>query len=57
MKNWISTGSADYYLVVTQTDKKAHHGITTFLVEKGTPVLDMVLKKINLESAAVILAR
>ena len=39
MKNWNTNGtSADYYLVVTQTDKeKAHHGITTFLVEKGTP--------------------
>jgi alkylation response protein AidB-like acyl-CoA dehydrogenase len=39
MKNWITNGtSADYFLVVTQTDKeKAHHGITTFLVEKGTP--------------------
>jgi len=39
MKNWITNGtSADYYLVVAQTDKeKAHHGITTFLVEKGTP--------------------
>lgn len=39
MKNWITNGhSADYYLVVTQTDKeKGHHGITTFLVEKGTP--------------------
>lgn len=39
MKNWITNGiSADYFLVVTQTDKeKAHHGITTFIVEKGTP--------------------
>ncbi|MEW6701954.1 MAG: acyl-CoA dehydrogenase [Bacteroidota bacterium] len=39
MKNWITNGtSADYFLVVTQTDKeKAHHGITTFVVEKGTP--------------------
>lgn len=39
MKNWITNGiSADYFLVVAQTDKeKAHHGITTFLVEKGTP--------------------
>lgn len=39
MKNWITNGiSADYYLVMTQTDKeKAHHGITTFLVEKDTP--------------------
>lgn len=39
MKNWITNGvSADYFLVVAQTEKeKAHHGITTFLVEKGTP--------------------
>jgi alkylation response protein AidB-like acyl-CoA dehydrogenase len=39
MKNWITNGvSADYFLVVAQTDKeKAHHGITTFIVEKGTP--------------------
>ncbi len=39
MKNWITNGhSADYFLVMAQTDKeKAHHGITTFLVEKGTP--------------------
>lgn len=39
MKNWITNGvNADYHLVMTQTDKeKAHHGITTFLVEKGTP--------------------
>ncbi len=38
MKNWTTNGtSADYYLVVAQTDKeKAHHGITTFIVEKGT---------------------
>ena len=42
MKNWITNGtSADYYLVMAQTDKeKAHHGITTFLVEKGTPGFD-----------------
>ena len=39
MKNWITNGiSADYYIVVTQTDKeKAHRGITAFLVGKGTP--------------------
>lgn len=39
IKNWITNGlNADYHLVVTQTDKdKGHHGITTFLVEKGTP--------------------
>lgn len=38
MKNWITNGTtADYYLVVAQTDKsKGHKGITTFLVEKGT---------------------
>ncbi|MCX7876571.1 MAG: acyl-CoA dehydrogenase [Melioribacteraceae bacterium] len=39
IKNWITNGvNADYYLVIAQTDKeKGHHGITTFLVEKGTP--------------------
>ncbi|MEN8194355.1 MAG: acyl-CoA dehydrogenase [Bacteroidota bacterium] len=37
-KNWITNGSsADYYIVMAQTDKeKRHHGITAFLVEKGT---------------------
>ncbi len=39
MKNWITNGtSADYYVVMATTDKeKGHHGITTFVVEKGTP--------------------
>jgi alkylation response protein AidB-like acyl-CoA dehydrogenase len=39
IKNWITNGqSADYFLVMAQTDKaKAHKGISTFLVEKGTP--------------------
>ena len=39
MKNWITNGSsADYYIVMTQTDKeKRHHGITAFVIEKGTP--------------------
>ena len=39
MKNWITNGeSADYYIVMAQTDKKKrHHGITAFIVEKGTP--------------------
>lgn len=39
IKNWITNGlTADYFLVMAQTDKeKAHKGITTFLVEKGTP--------------------
>jgi len=38
MKNWITNGTtADYHLVMAQTDKeKGHKGITTFLVEKGT---------------------
>ncbi len=38
IKNWTTNGvNADYYLVMAQTDKeKRHHGITTFLVEKGT---------------------
>lgn len=37
MKNWITNGkSADYYLVIAQTDKeKGHKGISTFIVEKG----------------------
>jgi len=37
IKNWTTNGiSADYYIVIAQTDKeKAHHGITAFLVEKG----------------------
>lgn len=42
MKNWITNGiTADYHLVMAQTDKsKGHKGITTFLVEKGTPGFD-----------------
>ena len=37
-KNWITNGqSADYYIVMAQTDKeKRHKGITAFIVEKGT---------------------
>ena len=39
MKNWITNGiSADHFLVMATTDKeKGHKGISTFLVEKGTP--------------------
>jgi len=39
MKNWITNGqSADYILLMATTDKsKGHHGISTILVEKGTP--------------------
>jgi len=42
MKNWITNGTtADYYLVMATTDKeKKHKGISTFLVEKGTPGFD-----------------
>jgi len=42
MKNWITNGTtADYHLVMATTDKsKGHKGITTFLVEKGTPGFD-----------------
>ncbi|MCB9247929.1 MAG: acyl-CoA dehydrogenase [Ignavibacteriales bacterium] len=38
IKNWITNGqSADYYLVMAQSDKeKRHKGITAFIVEKGT---------------------
>ncbi|MDZ7624730.1 MAG: acyl-CoA dehydrogenase [Ignavibacteriaceae bacterium] len=39
MKNWITNGTtADYHIVMATTDKeKKHKGISTFLVEKGTP--------------------
>jgi alkylation response protein AidB-like acyl-CoA dehydrogenase len=38
IKNWISNGqSADYHLVIAQSDKeKGHHGISALMVEKGT---------------------
>ncbi len=37
IKNWITNGvSADYHLVMAQTDReKRHKGITAFIVEKG----------------------
>jgi alkylation response protein AidB-like acyl-CoA dehydrogenase len=36
-KNWITNGnSADYYIVIAQTDKeKRHKGINAFIIEKG----------------------
>ncbi|MHB8579380.1 MAG: acyl-CoA dehydrogenase family protein [Ignavibacteriaceae bacterium] len=39
IKNWITNGhSADYFVVMATTDKeKGHHGISTIVVEKGTP--------------------
>lgn len=47
IKNWITNGqSADYYLVMAQTDKeKRHKGITTFVVEKGTPGFEHGVKE------------
>lgn len=38
IKNWITNGiNADYFIVMATTDKeKAHKGISTLLVEKGT---------------------
>lgn len=38
-KNWITNGnSADYYLVMAQSDKEAkHHGINALIVEKDSP--------------------
>jgi alkylation response protein AidB-like acyl-CoA dehydrogenase len=38
IKNWTTNGiTADYFLVMATTDKeKAHKGISTFIVEKGT---------------------
>lgn len=46
-KNWITNGhSADYYIVMAQTDReKKHKGITAFVVEKGTPGFEHGLKE------------
>ena len=47
VKNWTTNGkSADYYLVMATTDKeKAHHGISTFIVEKGMEGFDQGKKE------------
>jgi alkylation response protein AidB-like acyl-CoA dehydrogenase len=47
IKNWITNGqSADYHIVMAQTDKeKKHKGITAFLVEKGTPGFEHGVKE------------
>lgn len=47
IKNWITNGqSADYYIVMAQTDKELRHkGITAFIVEKGTPGFDHGVKE------------
>lgn len=47
IKNWITNGkNADIYFVQAMTDKaKGHKGISTFLVEKGTPGLETGVKE------------
>ncbi len=47
IKNWITNGkNADYYLVMAQTNRELRHkGITTFLIEKGTPGFDQAKKE------------
>ena len=46
-KNWITNGnSADYYLVIAQTDReKKHKGINAFIVEKGWEGFDIGVKE------------
>lgn len=46
-KNWITNGnSADYYLVIAQTDKdKKHRGINAFIVEKGWDGFEIGVKE------------
>lgn len=46
-KNWITNGStADYVLVMATTDRsKGSHGISTFIVEKGTPGFTVAKKE------------
>ena len=47
IKNWITNGqSADFYIVIAQTDReKKHKGITAFVVEKGWDGFDHGLKE------------
>lgn len=47
MKNWITNGqSADYFIVIAQTDKeKGHKGITAFIVEKGSEGFEHGIKE------------
>lgn len=46
-KNWITNGnSADYYLVIAQTDReKKHKGINAFIVEKGWAGFEIGVKE------------
>ena len=47
IKNWITNGKmADYYIVMTQTDKaKKHKGISALLIEKGTEGFEQAKKE------------
>ncbi|MHC1736396.1 MAG: acyl-CoA dehydrogenase [Ignavibacteriaceae bacterium] len=47
IKNWITNGkTADYYIVMTQTDKaKKHKGISALLIEKGTEGFEQAKKE------------
>ncbi len=47
IKNWTTNGTtADYYLVVATTNKElGHKGISTFVVEKGTPGFEHGVKE------------
>ncbi len=47
IKNWITNGqSADYFIVIAQTDsEKKHKGITAFVVEKGWEGFDHGIKE------------
>ena len=47
IKNWITNGTtADYYLVMATTNKElGHKGISTFVVEKGTPGFEHGVKE------------
>jgi alkylation response protein AidB-like acyl-CoA dehydrogenase len=47
IKNWITNGkNADVYFVQAMTDKaKQHKGISTFLIDKGTPGLETGVKE------------
>jgi len=47
IKNWITNGTtADVYFLHAQTDKsKGYKGISTFLIEKGTPGIELGVKE------------
>lgn len=47
IKNWITNGTtADYFLVMATTNKElGHKGISTFVVEKGTPGFEHGVKE------------